>query len=196
VGLLEKSGFTPDADGVLARDGERFEIELWAPESDPDAAEVLARIASAWEDVGLAVRQRIEHPDLVWGPMGYQFSDRMTAGFFRWTNANDPDDLYYWHSSQIPTHPGGFGGNAAAYFEPYAFQAQIDDLTERAVVELDPAARRDLYFEIQKLLHEQVPAVFLWWDLFYAAAARPVGGFWPSAFNDLTWNAEEWYLTR
>ncbi len=192
--LLAKSQFTPGADGVLTRDGERFAIQLWAPSTDPTANGVLTRIVAAWRELGLAVERRLEAPEVLWGPMGYQFSDRMTAAYFRWRNANDPDDLYYWHSSQIPTRPGGPGGNASAYFEPFAFQEAIDNLTAQAVVEVDPVKRRDLYFQIQALLHEQVPAIFMFWDLMYAAAAKPVGGFWPSAFTDLTWNVAEWYL--
>ena len=30
------------------------------------------------------------------------FLHRMTGCPYTWTNANDPDDLFYWHLSEIP----------------------------------------------------------------------------------------------
>lgn len=193
--LLRRAGLTPDADGVLARNGTRFEVELWAPDTDPVAPKVLAMVASAWSAVGIATVIRSAPPNRLFGPVGYQFSDAMTACYYRWSNANDPDNRFYWHSSQIPTHPGGPGGNASAFFQRFNFQNEIDDLTSRAAAELDPEARKALYREIQALLHEQSPAVFLFWDTTYASADAKLGGFWPSAFNYLTWNVKEWHLT-
>ena len=66
-------------------------------------------------------------------PEGYQWvPDTMTACLYTWFNGNDPDDMFYWHSSQIPDSPTGSGGNAIAFFHEYNFQAEIDELTEAA----------------------------------------------------------------
>jgi ABC-type transport system substrate-binding protein len=118
----------------------------------------------------------------------------MTGGLFTWTNANDPDDLYYWHSSQIPLSPGSSGGNLPAFFYPYAFQEEIDALTVNAASTLDFAERQDIYGEIQELLLEEVPVLFLYWEEAFPAARNIVGGFWPSAWTPLLWNAADWYL--
>jgi ABC-type transport system substrate-binding protein len=104
--------------------------------------------------------------------------------------------MFYWHSSQIPQSPTGSGGNLPAYFFPYNFQAKIDDLTSRAAAETDQAKRKELYSEIQQLLHEEEPVIFLYWGKEFDAVAKNVGGFWPSAFNNLLWNVEQWYLTQ
>jgi ABC-type transport system substrate-binding protein len=120
----------------------------------------------------------------------------MTGCLFTWTNANDPDDLYYWHSSQIPTRPTGSGGNLPAFFYPYAFQEEIDTLTSEAASTLDFAVRQSLYGDIQTLLLEEVPVIFLYWEEAFPAARADVGGFWPSAWTPLLWNAAEWYLAE
>jgi ABC-type transport system substrate-binding protein len=81
-----------------------------------------------------------------------------------------------------------------AFFNEYSFQSQIDDMTSRAAAETDPIQRKTLYLESQDLLHERVPAIFLFWDYNYAAAATTIGSYLPSAYTYMLWNAREWYL--
>lgn len=192
--LLDDVGLTLNADGVRERDGEHFAIELWGESTDPQAPAILERIAASWNEIGVKATVKLEKQPYIWGPTGYQFSDRMTAGYYRWSNVNDPDNMWYWHSSQIPSSPGGSGGNTAAFFNEYSFQERIDDLTSRAAAETDLEARRQLYVEIQTLLQKEVPVIFLFWDKNYSAASAKIGGYWPSAFNYLLWNVADWYL--
>jgi peptide/nickel transport system substrate-binding protein len=194
--LLDDVGLELNGQGVRERDGEIFRIELWGESSDPQAPAILNLIAESWREVGIETAVKLEKRTILWGPTGYQFSDRMTAGYYRWSNVNDPDNMFYWHSSQIPTSPGGPGGNIPAFFNQYGFQDKIDDLTSRAAAETDLEERKKLYGEIQRLLQKEVPVIFLFWDKNYSAASGKIGGYWPSAFNYLLWNAGEWYLTE
>jgi peptide/nickel transport system substrate-binding protein len=194
MSLLDEAGLLPGEDGVRARDGKRFEIDLWGVEGDERARAMVEMVAAAWNAIGVSTLARFAPPAELWGPLGYQFSDRMTGCLFTWTNANDPDDLYYWHSSQIPSSPTGSGGNVPAFFYPYAFQEEIDALTSEAASTLDFAIRQSLYGDIQALLLEEVPVIFLYWEEAFPAARQNVGGFWPSAWTPLLWNAAEWYL--
>lgn len=194
--LLDRAKLKVGADGVRERDDQLFEIELWGEANDPQAPQILNLIAASWNAIGVRTTTKLAPRDTLWGPMGYQFSDRMTAGYYRWSNFNDPDDMFYWHSSQIPTSPTGPGGNLPAFFYQYNFQSDIDDLTSRAAAETDQAKRKDLYFEIQTLLRKEVPVLFIFWDKGYSVAAQNLGGFWPSAFTYLLWNVREWYVTE
>lgn len=194
--LLRRAGFAFGEDRVWARGEERLAIELWGESTDPNAEPALELISSSWTQLGVETRVRTAEREALYGPAGFQFSDAATAGYYRWANVNDPDDMFYWHSSQIPTSPDGAGGNFAAYFNPYPFQEEIDELTSRAAGETDPARRKRLYLEIQEVLHREVPALFVFWDKVYAAAADTVGGLWPSASTYLLWDAREWYVTR
>jgi hypothetical protein len=38
--------------------------------------------------------------------------------------------------------------------------------------------------------------IFIYWDKLFSAVANNVGGFLPTTFNSLFWNANEWYLTE
>jgi peptide/nickel transport system substrate-binding protein len=194
--LLDRAELEVGADGVRARDGEPFEIELWGEANDPQAPQILDLIAQSWNSIGVRTTTKLAPRDTLWGPMGYQFSDRMTAGYYRWSNFNDPDDMFYWHSSQIPTSPTGPGGNLPAFFHQYNFQSEIDDLTSRAAAETDQDQRRALYYQIQEILRKEVPVLFMFWDKGFSVAAENLGGFWPSAFTYLLWNVQEWYVTE
>src|SRR5918997_6449446 len=117
--LLDEAGLLPGADGVRQREGKRFEIDLWGVQDDDQGRAILEMIATEWNAIGVSTLAQYAPPNDLWGPLGYQFSDRMTGCLYTWTNANDPDDLFYWHSSQIPVSPGSSGGTMPAFFYPY-----------------------------------------------------------------------------
>lgn len=193
--LLAEAGFTEN-NGVLERNGEQLAIELWAVEGSSVVEQIVGMVAASWNEIGVKTDVFFGDAATIWGPEGYQFTDTMTACFYTWFNANDPDNQYYWHSKFIPTSPTASGGNLPAYFYSYSFQTEIDELTQAAATEFDPNVRRDLYFQIQELLHREVPVIFLYWGIDYPAVTPKLGGFWPSAYNRLFWNVKDWYLVE
>ncbi|MGH2614797.1 MAG: ABC transporter substrate-binding protein [Thermomicrobiales bacterium] len=205
--LLAEAGLTPGADGVLEGpvptddpndgDGEvkPFVIQLWGLAGDSLAQQIVQVIAESWNSIGIKTEPMFQDESTIWGPEGYQFTPDMTACFYEWSNGNDPNDVFYWHSSAIPETPTGTGGNFPAYFHQYSFQEEIDDLTQRAVETVDQEERQEHYWQVQEVLHREVPVIFIYWGTAYPAVANNVGGFWPSAFNGLMWNAQDWYVT-
>jgi len=203
AGLTEDGGWsgpTPAADTTDPNapgtgDVKPFEMEIWGIAGDTQSQQICQVIAQSWNELGVKTEAKFEDVSTIWGPEGYQFTDKMTACLYSWFNSNDPDDAFYWHSDQIPSTPTGSGGNLLAYFHKFNFQDQIDELTTSAALETDQEKRKAIYFQIQELLHEEVPAIFIYWSNQFPAAAKNIGGLWPSAFNRLLWNANEWYLT-
>jgi peptide/nickel transport system substrate-binding protein len=173
-----------------------LELEIWGLAGDEQNNRICQVITQAWNDIGIKAEAKFEDTSTIWGPNGYQFTDKMTASLWAWFNGNDPDDQFYWHSAQIPSTPTSTGGNVPAYFFKYNFQDQIDDLTSRAAMETDQEKRKELYFQIQQLLHDEVPVIFIYWSKAFPVVAPNVGGYWPSAFTNLLWNVEQWYLTQ
>jgi peptide/nickel transport system substrate-binding protein len=205
--LLAEAGLTPGAEGMLegpvptddpqVGDGEvkPFALELWFIAGNVDDERISQVVAQSWNAIGVKTEIKSQDISTIWGPEGYQFTEVMTAALYTWSNGNDPSDRYYWHSSQIPDSPTGSGGNLAAYFHPYNFQEEIDRLTDAGDLETDQEKRMQIYFEIQRLLHEEVPVIFMYWDVAFPAARTDVGGYQPNAFTWLTWNANKWYRT-
>jgi peptide/nickel transport system substrate-binding protein len=171
-----------------------LEVELWGVAGDDQTQQVMQIIAAAWTQIGIKTSVNVQDVSTLWGPDGYQWNDKMTACLYSWFNSNDPDDVFYWNSNSIPDSPTGSGGNALAYFFPFSFQTKIDDLTTAGATEVDQAKRTEIYHQIQALLHEEVPCIFLWWSAQFPVVKPTIGGIWPSAYNRLLWNAEKWYL--
>lgn len=206
--LLAEAGLTPGADGVLegpvptddpnVGDGEvkPFDIELWYIAGDTQSEQICQIVAQSWNSIGLKTTVLSQDISTIWGPEGYQFTERMTGSFWSWSNGNDPTCKFYWHSEDIPETPTGTGGNLPAYFHHYNFQEEIDALTVAADATTDQEERKEIFWQIQELLHEEVPVIFMYWGKAFPAVANNVGGFWPSPFNTLMWNTNEWYLAE
>jgi peptide/nickel transport system substrate-binding protein len=210
--LLTEAGLTQNGDGVWEgptptpskdidpntdRGGptKEFKMEFWHLTGDSTTQQIAQVISQSWNSIGIKTETKSEDVSTIWGPDGYQFDpDTMTACMYSWFNSNDPDNMYYWHSSQIPPNPTGAGGNAVAYFFPFNFQAKVDELTVAGTKETDPEKRKAIYIELQHLIADETPVVFLWWSKDFSAVTPNIGGFWPSPFNRLLWNAQEWYF--
>jgi len=190
--LLAQAGFQKNALGILEKDGQSLALEYWIPAGDEDAKRVQQLVASSWEKLGVQVDLHAGEAKTIWGPTGYQFNKTLTAGQYAWRNSGDPDDMFYWHSSQIPKTPTGTGGNALAFFQRFDFQDQIDRLTSDAVKVSDVTARQQLYWQVQELLDEQVPVIFLYWPKRIYIVPKTLSGFKPNTFSNLLWDAQEW----
>jgi len=80
-----------------------------------------------WGQIGVKVDLHHQDASTIYGPGGPQFTHQMTGIGYAWTNTgSDPDDAFYWASSQIPTCPTCSGGNDVGYFYKFNFQKQID----------------------------------------------------------------------
>jgi peptide/nickel transport system substrate-binding protein len=205
--LLAEAGLKPGAGGVLegpvptedpnVGDGEvkPLDIELWFTSGNTESERICQVVAQSWNSIGVKTTVLNQDISTIWGPEGYQFTEKMTGCLYSWNNSNDPSDKFYWHSEEIPDSPTGTGGNITAYFHEYSFQKQVDELTVAADATTDQEERKKVFWQIQELLHEEVPVIFIYWEKQFPVAAPNLGGYWPSPFNYLTWNANEWYLT-
>ena len=192
--LLSEAGFKKNAQGILEKDGQPLAVEHWIPAGDDGNRRIQQVIAASWKKLGIQVDAREEDIKSIWGPNGYEFNKKLTAGQYSWTNGNDPDDMFYWHSSQIPKDPTGTGGNVLAYFQKFDFQDQIDKLTSAAAAETNVQKRAQLYWQIQELLNDEVPVIFMYWRKRIYVAPKTLAGFKPNSFNYLLWDVQDWEM--
>jgi peptide/nickel transport system substrate-binding protein len=89
------------------------------------------------------------------------FSD-VTHGEFqlyslRWVGGNEDPDMFelVFHSARIPPN----GANRGGYANP-----RVDALIDKARQESDPATRKELYAEIQRILADELPSINLWYQ--------------------------------
>jgi peptide/nickel transport system substrate-binding protein len=74
------------------------------------------------------------------------------------------------------------------------WEARIDDLMKRQVSTLDPAGRKRLFDEVQAIIAEQQPFIFLVSRHLIVANKTGIGNFKPALLPDFVlWNCEELY---
>lgn len=146
--LLDEAGLVPDASGVRLR---------LVYKTSADAFRVgLARvIADQLTAVGIAVEVRSFE-------FATFFSD-VKKGNYQIATMQSPEitepDFYYWffHSSRWPTPKDPDGSNRWRYKN-----LELDRLVEAGRTELDPARRKALYAEAQRITAEDLPIIPLW----------------------------------
>jgi peptide/nickel transport system substrate-binding protein len=142
--LLDGAGY-PTVNGV------RFHITM-KTSTDENTRLMVAVMQQQLREAGIAL-------DIHSFEFATFFND-VTHGAFqmyglRWIGGNeDPDIFYAFHSSRFPPN----GANRGFYSNP-----RVDALIDRARSEVDPAVRKPLYAEVQKILAEQLPYVDLWY---------------------------------
>lgn len=143
--LLDSAGY-PLANGV------RFHITMKT--STTESTRLMAAVMQQQlREVGIVLDIRSFEPATF-------FAD-VTHGAFqlyglRWIGGNEDPDIfeYAFHSAKFPPN----GANRSYYSDP-----RVDALIDRARREVDPAVRKPLYAEVQRILAEDLPYVDLWY---------------------------------
>jgi peptide/nickel transport system substrate-binding protein len=164
--LLDEAGL-PDPDGP----GPQPRLTLVYKTSSDAFRVALARvIAAQLGAVGIAVDVRSFEFATFFADVkkgNYQIATMQTA------EITEPD--YYWfyfHSERIPTAASPDGGNRWRYASP-----ALDRAVEAGRAELDPARRRALYAEAQRVVAADVPIVPLWHEDNIALANADLRGY-------------------
>jgi peptide/nickel transport system substrate-binding protein len=180
--LLDEAGWPVGPDGIRTKDGQRLQLRLiYGPASSRVRASIAQVAQEAFRQVGVAV----DIIQLEWGtylarqrdPSAWDLS---VAG---WQATIDPHWMYQiWSEENIPDL------NAGGYRNP-----QVEALYKQAAREFDQERRKQLYFEIQRILAEDQPYIFLFQDLSYTGVNNRVGGIRPTPLG-IEYNLHEWYI--
>jgi peptide/nickel transport system substrate-binding protein len=141
-----------DAAGYPAVNGVRFHIAM-KTSTDANTRLMAAVMQQQLRAVGIAL-------DIRSFESATFFSD-VTHGAFqmyglRWIGGNEDPDIfeYAFHSAKFPPN----GANRGFYSNP-----NVDALLDTARREVDPARRKPLYGEVQRILAEDLPYINLWY---------------------------------
>jgi peptide/nickel transport system substrate-binding protein len=148
----EKARHILDEAGYLAKNGVRFRITMKTSTEESSRA-MAAVFQQQLREVGIALEIRSFEVAT--------FMADVTHGEFqmyslRWVGGNEDPDMfnYAFHSSNIIPK----GANRQFYSNP-----RVDALIEKAQTELDQSARKQDYREIQRILANDLPYVYLWY---------------------------------
>jgi peptide/nickel transport system substrate-binding protein len=182
--MLTGDGFVKGQDGILQKQGQPFAITLWAATSDTNGQLIIQILQEEWEQLGIKVTLRSISSDGLFGADGPIFSKAMNGLAYTNTNGPDPDDSIQWIATALPKSPTDTTCcNTLGYFHLFSFQSQLDALYRAGNGTVDSVKRRAIYFQIQEMLANQVPIIFLYWGRNEYVVPTNLKGFEANPFN-------------
>jgi peptide/nickel transport system substrate-binding protein len=148
----EKARQLLDAAGYPSMNGVRFHITM-KTSTDANTRLMVAVMQQQLRDVGIAL-------DIRSFESATFLSDVVHGAFqmygLRWIGGNEDPDIfeYAFHSAKFPPN----GANRGHYANP-----KVDALIDLARREVDPARRKPLYAEVQRILADELPYIDLWY---------------------------------
>ncbi|MDQ3539433.1 MAG: ABC transporter substrate-binding protein, partial [Chloroflexota bacterium] len=163
--MLAEAGWTPGDDGILEKDGERFEFTLLNLPTDTwgRAAQV---IQSQLGDIGVQMEiQQLEFATLLEEAQAASHQAEMMGYTY-----SDPDIAYTWFHSD---NAGG-GLNMSHITDP-----ELDALIIAGRSEIEPEARAEIYADVQRYISDLALWIPLWMDEYSIGFNRSLqNGVW------------------
>lgn len=181
---LTSAGFTWDEKGRLIFRGAAVTMDLLTNKGETAREETAALVAKQLDRIGIQVRvDTLDWKPLVRKHINRQDFDALIMG---WSLDPDPDCYSIWHSSQMEAGKMNFTG----YSNP-----RVDTLLEMGRSTFDQARRGEIYREIHRILHQDLPYVFLYSPLDMTAVSRKFTNL-PSSPLGIMKYISRWDLAR
>ncbi len=182
--LDEAEVIDQDGDGVRELpDGTPMSFTLWTNAGNTRREACIAAMQEYWREIGVEAKLQTEE----WGA----FLSRLTETFdyevllvgFSWDI--DPDQKTMWDTD---SYPAGFNMNKYSNLE-------LDEVLDAALQTTDVEERKALYFQMQKIVAEDVPSVILYFDKALYAVNKRVQNMTPTDIrDDNRFDVVIWYL--
>lgn len=150
--LLDEAGWTMGDDGIREKDGMKLTFTCTTITGDSARRPIAEFAQQAFKEVGIDM-QLEEAP--ISAILDGLRAGTMDASLYNWTyGSTDPDP------SNTLRSDGGQNWNS---FE----NERVDELIDMGLQTVDPEERRAIYHEIQQIVIEEVPMLYLQWDVWY-----------------------------
>lgn len=184
--LLDEAGWKVGPDGIRVKDGKRLSFKVLTSTGNKVNEAALLIAQQNWKDIGVeAIPEYIE-----WSVLCSQYLDvaKFEAYLLGWSLSLDPDPYLYFHSSASVNEKGQLVG-----FNDVEFRnSELDKLLEQGRTELNQEKRKEIYAQVQKLINEELPYVFLFSRNNVAAMNNRIQGVVWSKTGPLY--PEKWYI--
>lgn len=187
--LLEEAGWKAGPDKIRVNaQGQRLSLDFGTTAGNKVRELVQQVLQSQWREIGVEVVIKNEPGRTFFG----ETARKRTYGglaLYAWTSDPDEPPVRNLHTSAIPVEGNNWAGNNIAAFSNAQFDATVDKL----LVELDPAARKKLWSELQKIYVEELPVLPLFFRVQPFALPKWLKGVEPTGSGVNTHWAETWY---
>lgn len=166
--LLDEAGWVMGDDGIREKDGEKLTFTCITITGDQARRPIAEFAQQQFKEIG--VDMQLEEAPLAAIQEG-QRNGTTDSSLYNWTYGSvDPDP------SNTLRSDGGQNWNS--------FQNErVDELIDQGLSIADPELRKPIYHEIQQIVVEEVPMLYLQWDIWYNVFTGRVKGL-PEEAND------------
>jgi peptide/nickel transport system substrate-binding protein len=182
--LLAEAGWTRNSDGLLVKDGRPFAFELLTNQGNDERKKIAEIVQAQLRELGVTVEIR----PLEWAALLKEYIKKRNfeAIVLGWGIGIDPDQYVVWHSSQS----GPDQLNHISYANP-----EVDRLLEAGRTSCVQAERVKYYHQLQEVLAEDLPLVFLYFADALPVVASRIHGIDPGP-NGIRWQSFKWFVPR
>jgi len=166
---IEGSGWKLGGDGVYAKDGKRLASTLFVRVGRPQRLAFAELARDQLKECGIEVTVQEGDLNTVLIPKVLDYPNDFDTYLGGWSTALDPDDYSIFHSSEIPSKETPSANNFPGWKNDEA-----DRLLKEGREELDQEKRKQIYFEFQDLIHDELPYYFTWADLAHTGLSKRV----------------------
>jgi peptide/nickel transport system substrate-binding protein len=182
--LLKEAGWTMGSDGILEKDGRRFEFTIFTNIGNSLRMNTATIIQWRLAQIGIKVHIRV----LEWSTFINEFIDkrRFEAVILGWSIGLDPDQYDIWYSGKTKQKEFNF----VSYSNP-----EVDALLEKGRGTFDIKERKKAYDRLQEILADDLPYIFLYVPDATVVVSGRFKGIKPSPIG-ITYNLPKWYVPR
>ena len=192
--LLKDAGWVAGSDGILAKDGKKFNLTI-STNSGNVERETLAQVAAdQYKQLGINATAK---PEAFQGLVTKLTTGDQTleATIIGWSLGGDPDPYSIWHSSQIPNPATKVEGFGFTFFKDPALDKAIEQGRNPTDGNCSTAARKTNYETFNKILNENQPYNFGYSNNVLAVSQKSLQNFAPAPFQTV-YNVEQWWIKK
>jgi peptide/nickel transport system substrate-binding protein len=179
--LLKQANCRLGADGIYVCAGERLSLRFVTTAGNPRREQTLQIVQGQLRRVGVEVQPLYAPPATFFGEI-FQQRDFDVA-------------LFSWHKPLLGTVSAPYSCGDPDNWTGYCSRLVTGDLEQLERI-VDPMRYAAVANRADRRLAQDVPVIPLFQPPLFTAVRGSIQGVVPNAFNDPTWNAENWWLDR
>jgi peptide/nickel transport system substrate-binding protein len=180
---FEKAGYTLKNGQLVDKNGQQLTLKLvYGPNTSKTRELIAVTVQDQLSKIGIKVNvQSLEWSSFLQAIQAEKPDWDMFIG--GWQATIEPHIMYtIWAQQSIPSL------NSVAYINP-----TVEDLFKQAGATYDTAFRKAKYQQIQQIIANDAPYVFLFYQKAWAGVNKRVQGIQPTALG-IGWNSDDWYI--
>lgn len=187
VAAFEAAGYTFENGKMLDADGQQLTLKLvYGPNTNPIRELIAVTVQDYLSDIGIVVEiEAMEWSSYLQEVTGENDAPEWDMFILGWNSTIEPHTQFaIWSEENIPSL------NATGYINP-----EMEALFDEAGATYDVDVRKEKYGEIQRMISEDSPYVFLYYSKAISGQNIRIQGIEPRPLG-IGWNSEDWYIAE